>query len=326
MNILLTGGTGYIGSHTAIKIHQNNHNVILYDNLSNSSKKILSKIKTSLGLNLKLIVGDVLDTKKLEEVLKNYEIEAVIHFAGLKSVDESILFPKKYFENNVNGSLSLIQAMKKSNVKKLIFSSSATVYGEPEYLPIDENHPKNPKNPYGKSKLEVENILKSLSMSDSQWKIVCLRYFNPIGSHENIDMGDNLSGNANNLFPVILKVLRKKIKILQIYGQDYDTKDGTGIRDYIYIMDLVDGHLAALNFLNSNNGWYDINLGTGIGYSVLETINKFQSVNNVKIPFKYSKRREGDVSESYADVKKAKFLLGWKAKNSLDIMCKSVIK
>ncbi len=326
MNILLTGGTGYIGSHTAITIHKNNHNVILYDNLTNSREETLFKIKASLGLNLKLVIGDVLDTKTLEDTLKKYKINAVIHFAGLKSVDESISYPKKYFENNVNGTLSLIKAMKAVKVKTLIFSSSATVYGEPKYLPIDEDHPKNPENPYGESKLKVENILKSLSISDPSWKIVCLRYFNPIGSHENVDIGDNPIGNANNLFPIILKVLKKRIKILEIFGKDYDTKDGTGIRDYIYIMDLVEGHLSALNYLKSNSGWHDINLGTGIGYSVLEIINKFQSVNNVIIPFKYSPRRKGDVSESYADVKKAKELLGWEARNSLDIMCKSVLK
>ncbi len=326
MNILLTGGTGYIGSHTAVKLCKHSHNVILYDNLSNSNKKTAKNIELITNKKIDFINGDILDTKKLIDVLNKYNINSVIHYAGLKSVEDSIKAPINYFKNNVKGTISLIEAMQIQNVKNLIFSSSATIYGEPEYLPIDEKHTKKPKNPYGRSKLIIEKILSDLSEFDQSWRIVSLRYFNPVGLHESGLLCEDLSSSAKNLFPILIRVLKGLDKQLLIYGNDYSTFDGTGIRDYIHIEDLVKGHLKALEFTQKNTGFFDINLGTGKGYSVLEIVKKIEEISNIKISYKFTKKRFGDVAQCYADVTKAKNLLNWKAKRQLNQMCETIIK
>lgn len=323
MNILLTGGTGYIGSHTAVVLSQLGHKVVLFDNLSNSEETVLERLAQITKQQFPFFNGDVRDTDLLKNTLADNSIDAVIHFAGLKAVGESVAKPVDYYANNVTGTVSLLQAMQAQHIKTLVFSSSATVYGQPQYLPLDESHPTCATNPYGRSKLHIEEILNDVAISDPQWRITCLRYFNPVGAHESGLIGENPSGIPNNLMPYIAQVATRQRTELSIFGNDYPTPDGTGVRDYIHVMDLAEGHAAALNFLTQNLGWHAINIGTGKGYSVLEIARAFESVSGIKLPTIIAPRRAGDVAECYANPVKAKELLKWAARRSLNDMCAS---
>ena len=324
MNILLTGGAGYIGSHTAVVLSQAGHEVVLLDNFCNSNPSVLVRIQKILGKSLPCIEADVRDTDVVERVLREYKIDGVIHFAGLKAVGESVANPVLYYANNVQGSISLLQAMQKVGLKTLVFSSSATVYGEPQYLPYDEDHPTKPMNPYGQSKLQVEEILRDLAASDSEWKIASLRYFNPVGAHESALIGEDPNGIPNNLMPYIAKVASGELPYLNIFGDDYETRDGTGERDYIHVMDLAEGHMASLDFLEEHAGFEVINLGTGKPSSVFDLVTFFEKAIGKKVKKIIVKRRIGDLPIYYARVDKASYLLGWKASRNLDQMCQSV--
>lgn len=327
MNILLTGGTGYIGSHTAVVLAKAGHNVILLDNLSNSKPEVIDRLETIIGNRPLFIQGDIRDRALLVEVLKSKNINAVVHFAGLKAVGESVEKPLEYYNNNVYGSLCLIQAMQDAGVKRLVFSSSATVYGEPKYLPLDELHPTAPTNPYGWNKLHVEQMLSDMATADPEWRIASLRYFNPVGAHESGLIGEDPSGIPNNLMPYVARVAVGSLPHLNVYGNDYSTPDGTGVRDYIHVMDLADGHLAALQNLEHQPLPHEIiNLGTGQGYSVLEMVSAFELASGRKIEFRFTKRRPGDTAAVFANPKKSKCLLGWNANRSLDSMCRSAWK
>jgi UDP-glucose 4-epimerase len=323
MNILMTGGAGYIGCHTAVVLCQLGHNVVLLDNLSNSSERVLDKLFQITGKRLPLIKGDTRDTALLTESLRSQHIEAVFHFAGLKAVGESVAKPLSYYSNNVQGTLSLLEAMGASAIKMLVFSSSATVYGQPQYLPLDENHPTSGTNPYGRSKLQIEEILNDVAISDPEWRIACLRYFNPVGAHDSGLIGENPNGVPNNLMPYIAQVAAGQRNELSVFGDDYPTPDGTGVRDYIDVMDLAEGHGAALDLLRTTTGWHAINLGTGKGYSVLEMVHAFEKASGRKVPYRLASRRAGDVAECYAKPDKASEVLHWTAKRSLDDMCTS---
>ncbi|APC05318.1 UDP-glucose 4-epimerase [Polynucleobacter asymbioticus] len=326
MNILLTGGAGYIGSHTAVVLTEAGHNVIILDNFCNSDRSVLERLKQILQKDLICIEGDVRNTDLLTQALQEHKIDAVIHFAGLKAVGESVTMPVEYYANNVQGTISLLEAMKVSNIKNLVFSSSATVYGDPQYLPIDENHPTSATNAYGRSKLHIEEMLKDVANSDPAWKIICLRYFNPVGAHESGFIGEDPNGIPNNLVPYIAQVAVGKLPKLNVYGNDYPTLDGTGVRDYIHVMDLAEGHLAALNYVADHSGWIAINLGTGKGYSVLEMIEAFEGASGNKIPFNIVTRRVGDIASCYSTAEKASQLLSWQAKRSIQDMCSSGYK
>ncbi len=323
MNILLTGGSGYIGSHTAVVLSGAGHEVVLLDNFCNSRKSVLDRLQKILGKALPFIEGDVRDIALVAKTLQDYKINAVIHFAGLKSVGESMEKPIEYYSNNMQGTISLLEAMKLSNVKTLVFSSSATVYGDPLYLPIDENHPTSATNAYGRSKLYIEEMIKDVANSDRDWKIICLRYFNPVGAHESGLIGEDPSGMPNNLMPYIAQVATGKLPQLNVYGNDYPTKDGTGIRDYIHVMDLAEGHLAALVYVSDQKGWEVVNLGTGQGTSVLEMISSYELVSGKTISYEIKDRRMGDIASCYARVEKSQTLLQWHAKRTLEEMCSS---
>ena len=323
MNILLTGGTGYIGSHTAVVLSHLGHKVVLFDNLSNSSDIVLENLSQITGQGLAFVKGDVRNTQLLESTINSHGIEAVIHFAGLKAVGESVEKPVDYYANNVQGTISLLQAMHAHNLKTLVFSSSATVYGQPQYLPLDENHPTHVINPYGRSKLHIEEMLSDVAASDATWRIACLRYFNPVGAHESGLIGENPNGVPNNLMPYIAQVAAGQRQALNVFGDDYSTPDGTGVRDYIHVMDLAEGHAAALKFLTQAVGWHAINLGTGKGYSVLEMVQTFEKASGREVPYKVVARRAGDAAQCYANSQKAADLLGWGATRSLDDMCES---
>ena len=323
MNVLLTGGTGYIGSHTAVVLSELGHQVVLYDNLSNSSDSVIEKLFQITGQQIYFVNGDVRDTELLKGTLAAHHIDAVIHIAGLKAVGESVEKPVDYYANNVQGTISLLQAMQSAKVKTLVFSSSATVYGEPEYLPLDENHPTRATNPYGRSKLHIEEMLNDIASSDSDWRIACLRYFNPAGAHEDGLIGEKPHGVPNNLMPYIAQVAAGQLAVLSVFGDDYPTADGTGIRDYIHVMDLAEGHAAALGFLSQTTGWHALNLGTGAGYSVLDVIQAFERAAGRQVPYKIVARRVGDVAACYADPKKAIEALNWSATRTLYDMCAS---
>lgn len=324
MSILITGGTGYIGSHTAVELLNNNEKIIVLDNFCNSSPEVVDKIKSITKKDFKFYEADILDEEKLEEIFKNNKIESVIHFAGLKAVGESVQKPLEYYYNNISGTLNLLKVMRKYNCKNIVFSSSATVYGEretPRY--IEEMGRGKTTNPYGTTKAMIEKILEDVYVSDNEWKIYILRYFNPVGAHESHLIGDNPNGIPNNLMPYIQKVAVGELKELSVFGDDYNTPDGTGIRDYIHVVDLAKGHIKALEKLNKEkNGVYVYNLGSGIGHSVLEMVKTFEKVNNVKVPYKIAPRRAGDLAEIYADPTKAEKELNWKTEKTLEDMCK----
>ena len=326
MNILLTGGAGYIGSHTAVTLIEAGHDVVLFDNLSNSDAFVLDCLEKITGKKITFIEGDIQDTELLSKTLSEYKVETVMHFAGLKAVGESVQDPLQYYDNNVGGSLSLIRAMQQNKVKKIVFSSSATVYGEPQYLPYDEDHPTNPINPYGRTKLFTEDILHDVAVSDSEWSIAVLRYFNPVGAHESGLIGESPKGTPNNLMPFIVKVASGELEKLNIFGNDYETRDGTGERDYIHVVDLAEGHLAALNFLKEHKGWHAMNLGSGQSATVLELLHAFEKINHKKIPYKVVARREGDLPAYFAKPDLANKALQWKTKRSIESMCESAWK
>lgn len=326
MGLLITGAAGYIGSHTSVVLSRLGKRVVLYDNFSNSNELVLDGIARITGRFYPFIKGDVRDTDLLKNTISSHDINAVIHFAGLKAVGESVEEPVEYYANNVQGTISLLQAMRAQKVKTLVFSSSATVYGQPQYLPLDENHPTSATNPYGRTKLHIEEMLSDIALSDPEWRIACLRYFNPAGAHESGLIGENPNGVPNNLMPYIAQVAEGQRMELSVFGGDYSTPDGTGVRDYIHVMDVAEGHAAALRLLDTSTGWHAINLGTGRGYSVLEMIAAFKRASGREIPYRVTYRRAGDVAECYADVKMADVLLNWRAKRTLDEMCESAWK
>lgn len=321
MNILLTGGLGYIGSHTAQALANLGHNVTIIDNLKNSNISILSKIQDISKSAINLTICDVRDTKRVQSILVEHQIEAVIHFAGLKSVEESMQDPLAYYGTNIQGLISLLEAIESANITTLVFSSSATVYGAAKYLPIDELHVKNTTNPYGNSKAQAEEILLDLSTSSKKWKFVCLRYFNPVGAHESGIIGESPNQRATNIMPHIIQAALGQTSHLNIYGNDYDTNDGTTIRDFIHVVDLAEGHIKALEFLEKNNGFHTFNLGTGEGTSVLELVCEFETANSVKVPYKFTKRRPGDTPISIADPTKARNLLNWRHSRTIKDIC-----
>ncbi len=325
MNILLTGGTGYIASHTAIVLAEAGHRPVLLDNLSNSSADVVDRLAQITGTRFPFVEGDIRDTALLRRVLADEGIGAVVHFAGLKAVGESVEQPLRYYDNNVGGTISLLQAMDESGVGTLVFSSSATVYGQPAYLPLDEAHPTGATNPYGRTKLHIEEMLAELAASGANWRIACLRYFNPVGAHASGLIGEDPNGIPNNLMPYIARVAGGRLPFLNVFGDDYPTPDGTGVRDYIHVMDLAEGHRAALDFLagSAGAGWLAFNLGTGCGYSVLDMVRAFEQASGRPVPYRIAPRRPGDVAACYAKADKAADQLAWRALRSLDDMCAS---
>ena len=323
--ILVTGGAGYIGSHTVIELIKANYDVVIVDNLYNSKIEAVKRVEKISGKKIPLIVADILDKDVLRNIFKSYNIEAVINFAGYKAVGESCQKPIEYYHNNIGGLISLVEVMKEFNCKNLVFSSSATVYGDPKTVPIKEDFPLSTTNPYGSTKLFIEYILKDLYKADNSFNIAILRHFNPVGAHESGLIGEDPNGIPNNLCPYITKVAIGKLDKLKIFGNDYDTVDGTGVRDYIHVVDLAIGHVLALNKLFSNSGLFVVNLGTGKGYSVLEMVNAFSKALGKEIPYEIVKRRDGDIASCYADTSLAYELLGFKAKKTIDDMCKDAL-
>lgn len=321
MKILVTGGTGYIGSHTCVELLENGYEVVIIDNLVNSKKEVIDYLKEITGKDVIFYEGDVCDKELLRKIFKEHKIEAVMHFAGLKAVGESVQKPLLYYRNNLDSTLSLCEVMIEFDCKKLVFSSSATVYGSPKSLPIKEEFPLSTTNPYGSTKLYIEGILRDLYISDNDWSIALLRYFNPIGAHKSGLIGENPNDIPNNLMPYIAKVAEGELEILSIFGNDYDTKDGTGVRDYIHVVDLAKGHIKALEKILKEKGVDAYNLGTGKGYSVLELVETYERVNNVKVPRKIVARRAGDIAACYADPTYAKEKLGWTSEKGLEEMC-----
>ena len=322
MNILVTGGCGYIGSHTCCELLNKGHNVIIIDNLSNSKKEVVNYIKKITGRDVTLYIGDVCDKDLLRKIFNENKIDSVIHFAGYKAVGESVKLPLKYYRNNLDSTLSLCEVMSEFDCKNLVFSSSATVYGIPKKLPIKEDFPLSTTNPYGTTKLMIERILKDLYTSDNTWHIALLRYFNPIGAHSSGLLGEDPNGIPNNLMPYIVKVATGELECLSIFGDDYDTKDGTGVRDYIHVVDLALGHIAAIHKIDKEPGVYTYNLGTGVGYSVLDLVKTFIKVNNINVNYKIAPRRPGDIAECYADTTKASDELHWHATKTIEDMCR----
>lgn len=321
--ILLTGGLGYIGSHTAIALSNEGYNLVILDNFCNSKRDVLDRLETITEIRFPIVEGDVRDTKHVKDTLKAHHIDSVVHFAGLKAVGKSVDDPLSYYNNNVAGTVSLLRAMQSVGITSLVFSSSATIYGDPDYVPIDENHHCYATNPYGRTKLYIEEILRDLAQSDPGWRIACLRYFNPIGGHESGLIGDDPAGVPSNLMPYIARVASGCLPGLRVFGNDYDTSDGTGVRDYIHVMDLAEGHRAALEFLNAQSGWHAFNLGSGKGYSVLEMIRAFEAASGQVVPYEFLPRRPGDVAQCYADPGKAKTILNWQATRGVEAMCTS---
>lgn len=322
MSILVTGGAGFIGSHTAVELLESGEEIVIVDNFINSKPEVLDRIKKITKKDFKFYEIDILDKEKLETVFKENKIEVVIHFAGLKAVGESVKKPIEYYHNNITGTLVLLELMKKYNCKKIVFSSSATVYGAPKAVPIKENFPLSTTNPYGSTKLMIEQILKDVCISDREFTAIILRYFNPIGAHESGLLGENPNGIPNNLMPYITQVAIGKLDHLNVFGNDYPTKDGTGVRDYIHVVDLAKGHVRALEKARKAKGAIPYNLGTGKGYSVLEIVEAFEKANNLKVKYEIAPRRPGDIAECYADPTKAKEELNWTAEKTLEDMCK----
>ena len=322
MSILVTGGAGFIGSHTAVELLDVGEDIVIVDNFVNSKPVVLDKIKEITKKDFKFYEVDILNKEKLEKVFKENNITEVIHFAGLKAVGESVQKPIEYYHNNITGTLVLLELMKKYNCKKIVFSSSATVYGAPKTVPIREDFPLSTTNPYGSTKLMLEQILKDVCVSDKNFSAIILRYFNPIGAHKSGLIGENPNGIPNNLMPYITKVANGELDHLNIFGNDYPTKDGTGVRDYIHVVDLAKGHVKALEKARNNVGAIPYNLGTGNGYSVLDIVNAFEKANNLKVKYQMADRRPGDIAECYADPTKAKEELNWTAEKNLEDMCK----
>ncbi|HOA91174.1 MAG: UDP-glucose 4-epimerase GalE [Bacillota bacterium] len=322
MAILVTGGTGYIGSHTVVELLDSGYEVVIVDNFYNSKPEVLNRIQDITGKDFKFYEIDIRDQEALDKVFSENQIEAVIHFAGLKAVGESVEIPITYYHNNITGTLMLCEVMQKHGVKKIVFSSSATVYGMDNKPPYTEDMPTSATNPYGRTKLMIEEILKDIYVSDNSWGISILRYFNPIGAHASGKIGEDPNGIPNNLLPYITQVACGKREKLYVFGDDYDTNDGTGVRDYIHVVDLAQAHIKALEKILSNTGVEIYNLGTGVGYSVLDVINTFARVNQVEVPYVITDRRPGDVATSFADPSKAFKELGWKAAKNLEDMCR----
>lgn len=324
MKILVTGGAGYIGSHTLIELYKSGNTAVVVDNLCNSSQESLRRVQTIIGEEIPFYRVDIRDAKGLDKVLDAHsDIECCIHFAGLKAVGESVAKPLEYYENNINGTLVLLDAMRRHGIKNIIFSSSATVYGNPALIPITEECPKGQcTNPYGQTKSMLEQVLTDLQLADPEWNVVLLRYFNPIGAHESGMIGENPNGIPNNLMPYVTQVAVGKRPELGIFGNDYDTPDGTGVRDYIHVVDLARGHVCALSAIARKCGLAVYNLGTGNGYSVLDIVNTFQRVNGVKVPYSIKPRRPGDIATCYSDPSKALRELGWKAQFGIEEMCR----
>ncbi len=320
-SILVTGAAGFIGSHTCVELLEAGYKIVALDNLHNSSETALQRVKEITGKDFPFVKGDIRDQQILNQLFTDYQIDGVIHFAGLKAVGESVENPLLYYENNVQGSIVLIKAMQRHNVKKIVFSSSATVYGIPKVVPIDETFPLSAINPYGQTKLMVEQILQDVGLADPEWRVALLRYFNPIGAHESGKIGENPSGIPNNLMPYITQVAVGKREVLSVFGDDYDTPDGTGVRDYIHVVDLAKGHLSALEYLSDHTGVEAFNLGTGNGYSVLELVHAFEKVSGKKVPYQITERRAGDSAICYADTTKAEQNLHWKAQYDIERMC-----
>ena len=320
MKILVTGGAGYIGSHTVVELLQAGYEVVVIDNLSNSSEESLNRVEQITGKKVEFIKGDILDGGLLDKIFSQNKIDSVIHFAGLKAVGESVQIPLKYYENNITGTIILCEAMARNGVKNIVFSSSATVYGDPHTVPITEEFPTGATNPYGRSKLFIEEILRDLYISDNDWNIALLRYFNPVGAHKSGQIGEDPNGIPNNLVPFISQVAVGKLEQLSVFGDDYDTPDGTGVRDFIHVVDLSIGHLKAVERLQDNPGVVTCNLGTGNGYSVLEMVDAFKRISGKDIPYKIVERRPGDIASCYADPSYAAKELGWKAEREIDEM------
>ena len=327
MNVLLTGGTGFIGSHTAVCLTEAGHTPVLYDNLSNSRPEVIDALEKITGVRPAFVRGDIRDKALLTETLRAHRIDAVIHFAGLKAVGESVVKPLAYYDNNISGTVTLLEAMKEAGVARLIFSSSSTVYGTPKALPLTEDMPTGePTNPYGRTKLMVEEILADLCAAEPAFTAVCLRYFNPIGAHESGLIGEDPNGIPNNLLPYVARVASGRLEAIGVFGDDYPTPDGTGVRDFIHVMDLARGHAAALGWAAQHTGWEAINLGTGHGSSVLEVIAAFEKACGRELPCRILPRRAGDIAANWCSPEKAERLLGWKARHSLADMCESAWK
>lgn len=328
--ILVTGGAGYIGSHTCIALHEAGYDIVVYDNLSNSSREAVKRVSNLVGQPIEFVEGDIRNAELLRQVFSSHQFFGVIHFAGLKAVGESVATPLLYYNNNVSGTITLLEVMAEYGIKNLVFSSSATVYGDPETLPIDESSKRSCTNPYGQSKLTIEHILEDLAASDDSWNLIALRYFNPVGAHTSGQIGEDPNDIPNNLMPYISQVAVGKLDKLSIFGNDYPTVDGTGVRDFIHVTDLAQGHVAALNYLekqtrsdeNDSVGFLPINLGTGKGTSVLELVNAFTEITGKSVPYQFTGRRAGDIASCYASADKAKALLGWEAKLSITEMCR----
>ncbi|HEY3300398.1 MAG TPA: UDP-glucose 4-epimerase GalE [Methylophilaceae bacterium] len=321
MKVLITGGAGFIGSHTCVQMLAANHHIVVIDNLSNSSEVSLNRVRKISGKDFPFHPIDIRNKSELQQIFKQYQFDAVIHFAGLKAVGESVEKPILYYDNNVLGSIILFEVMAEAGVKKIVFSSSATVYGDPVSVPIKEDFPLQATNPYGQTKLMIENILRDIQVSDSTWSIGILRYFNPIGAHESGMIGEDPNGIPNNLLPYVAQVAVGRLAKLRVFGNDYTTHDGTGVRDYIHVTDLADGHVAALDYLFKNPGLITVNLGTGVGYSVLDVVNAFSAASGREIPYEFLPRRAGDVAVNYAEPNYALKLLGWKTQFNLEKMC-----
>ena len=322
MAILVTGGAGYIGSHTVVELQNAGYDVVVLDNLSNASEKALDRVSKITGKPVKFYKADILDRDALNDIFDKETIESCIHFAGLKAVGESVVKPWEYYENNIAGTLTMVDVMRKNNVKNIIFSSSATVYGDPAQIPITEECPKGQcTNPYGWTKSMLEQVLTDIQKADPEWNVMLLRYFNPIGAHKSGTIGENPNGIPNNLMPYITQVAVGKLKELGVFGNDYDTPDGTGVRDYIHVVDLAKGHVKALKKIEENPGLAIYNLGTGMGCSVLDIVKNFEAATGVKIPYVIKPRRAGDIATCYCDASKAEKELGWKAENGIREMC-----
>lgn len=323
--VLVTGGAGYIGSHTCVELLNGGFDVVVCDNLYNASSESLARVEKITGKTCKFYQTDIRDRAGMEKIFAENKIDSVIHFAGLKAVGESVRIPLEYYDNNIYGTLVLLETMQKHDVKKLVFSSSATVYGDPERLPIDEDCRLSTTNPYGATKLMIEGILQDLYVSDNNWNVILLRYFNPVGAHESGLIGEDPKGIPNNLTPYIAQVASGKLKEISVYGNDYPTPDGTGVRDYIHVVDLAKGHIKAIENVNKA-GVHIYNLGTGNGYSVLDVIHAFEKACGKKLPYKIAPRRAGDIAACYASAAKAKAELGWQAELGIDEMCASLWK